>query len=207
MCCWFITCASAFWTSVTYFSNTSVTSVGNVCSGRIRNRDGATSTQVDDLATDDATLDGIFSNPSALDFTLLDGAMIVDQTAPNASIPDDFCGNLREDGMHDLGAVEFDGDGPCDTSVIHLGSETPTMDAGMGPSDAGTGDGGVDAGSTDAAVADDTGARMDATSDGGSAPSSDEGCGCRASGVGRRAGWPALLFVLLGLVRRSRNRS
>ena len=30
-----------------------------------------------------------------------------------AAVTDDYCVNARDDGSHDIGAVEYDGDGPC----------------------------------------------------------------------------------------------
>jgi parallel beta-helix repeat protein len=89
----------------------------NILSGSIRNRDGGTSTE-------GANLEGItltqwnawFSDPDGADFGLIDGSQIVDLGQVLAQVTDDYCGNLRNDGAPDLGAVEYDGDGVCDTT-------------------------------------------------------------------------------------------
>lgn len=89
----------------------------NILSGAIRNRDGGTSTKASNR--EGVTLVQFalwFLNPAGAVFTLLDGSQLVDLGQFLPEVPDDFCGNSRDDGALDIGAVEFDGDGTCDTS-------------------------------------------------------------------------------------------
>lgn len=95
----------------------------NLLSGRIQNRNGGTSTSSTNLT--DVPLESFrswFEDPDAADFSLLDGAAFVDLGEPLAEVTDDFCGNERDDGVPDIGPVEYDGDGPCDTTVGGGGS-------------------------------------------------------------------------------------
>lgn len=89
----------------------------NLLMGAIRNRDGGTSTQGSNL-TELAALQFAtwFLDPPGTDFTLLDGSQIVNRGQALSQVPDDYCGNLRSDGVPDVGAVEYDGDSPCDTT-------------------------------------------------------------------------------------------
>jgi len=48
-----------------------------------------------------------FADPAAADFTLVDGAVVVDAGAALAAVRDDYCGALRRSGPPDLGAVEY----------------------------------------------------------------------------------------------------
>lgn len=125
---------------------------GNLVSGVIRDRDGGSSTRVDNLDNvGNAMLEAWFTDPAMLDLGLRDGAALVDRAAAIAAVTDDFCGNARA-GQYDLGAVEYDGDGPCDTRVVHPGSGTgPGADAGL---DAGGGGGESAGGCCDAGAAD-----------------------------------------------------
>ena len=96
----------------------------NVLSGAIRNRDGGTSTQAANRAgVTPAQWTSWFLNPAGADFTLLDGSQIVNLGQILAQVPDDYCGNLRDDGVPDLGAVEYDGDGACNTTQPGGGGE------------------------------------------------------------------------------------
>ncbi len=114
---------------------------GNLMTGAIRDR-GGTSTRTDNL--ENAAIAAWFTDADGLDFTLVDGAQIVDRAAAVAEVTDDFCGNARA-GQFDLGAVEYDGDGPCDTRLPHPGPGPiePGADGGLDGGDAGgDGDGG-----------------------------------------------------------------
>ncbi|MFK8003471.1 MAG: PE-PGRS family protein [Polyangiales bacterium] len=192
------------------FGVTSVSAVGNLHSGNMRNRDGATSDQVGNLQIADAEFESYFRDPGAADFGLVDGSAFVDMGEALESVSDDYCGNLRS-GMYDLGAVEFDGDGPCDTTRTHpLAAPAPGDDAGPG-SDAGPG---ADAGpGPDAGPGFDGGAGADAGPGADGGPGVDAGgdlgdeggCGCSLAGVG--ASRPSLaLWALLGLVAFRRRR-
>ncbi|MFH1808348.1 MAG: chondroitinase-B domain-containing protein [Pseudomonadota bacterium] len=127
----------------------------NVLNGQIRGRDSATLSQTGNLTG--ASLGSIFTAPGSLDLSLVDGSSIVNQGTTLAAVPDDFCANLRGDGQPDLGAVEYDGDGPCDATQVHAGSTA-----------------GTDAGSAqDAALADTTTTHQDASIATDGAPGQD----------------------------------
>lgn len=89
----------------------------NVLSGSIRERDGGS-------AVVGTNLTGIslgqfaswFADPAGADFGLLDGGALVDLGENLAAVPDDYCGNSRDDGANDLGALEYDGEPTCDTT-------------------------------------------------------------------------------------------
>ncbi|UJR79055.1 Right handed beta helix region [Sandaracinus amylolyticus] len=173
------------------FAASDVRVIGNLLSGRVRARDGATlaSSGNREMVTE-AEWSAWFVAPGEADFTLRDGAELVDRGAALAEVTDDFCGNDRDDGMPDLGAVEHDGDGPCDTTMPGGGGATPGVDAGIAG----------DAGSEEI----DAGPRADA---GMLAGEVSGGCGCRAGGRGpTRVAWLALL-ALVALSRRARSRS
>ena len=78
----------------------------------------------------------IFSDPGASDFSLVNGTQIVNQGTQLTEVTDDFCRNDRDDGANDIGAVEYDGDGPCDTTKPFVASGS----GGVG--EGGAGDGG-----------------------------------------------------------------
>lgn len=89
----------------------------NLVDGPVRNRDGGTHTATDNLLSLTlADYAAWFEDPGAADFTLLDGASLLDQGLAIPQVTDDYCGRLRSDGLPDLGALEF-GDAACDTSV------------------------------------------------------------------------------------------
>lgn len=153
------------------FATTDVVVAGNLTSGRIRDRDGAVSVRENNLEEVTAWTT-YFVDPDALDFGLRDGSAIVDLGGARAEVPDDFCGNLRDDGMPDLGAVEHDGDGPCDTTRAHPGATPPPgPDAGVVGEDAGA--------TRDGGTFEDGGALA---LDGGLGEP-DAGCGCSAPGA------------------------
>lgn len=174
--------------------------IGNLLSGRARARDGATLTSMGnrEMVTP-AEWAAWFRAPGSLDFTLVDGAELVDRGASLPEVTDDFCRNDREDGMPDLGAVEHDGDGPCDTTMPFLGTPIgPGADAGIPSETDAAVPAGVDAGSIpgpDAAVAPGV--------DGGPAPdaagpaTAPSGCACRAH---HRSAPGVALLGLLGLL-------
>jgi hypothetical protein len=106
------------------FTATSADLRNNLLSGQIRNRDGG-------LSTEGANREGVtsaqfaswFVNPAGADFTLRSGSQIVDLGQSLAEVPDDYCGNSRDDGAHDIGAVEYDGDLLCRTTLPGGGVE------------------------------------------------------------------------------------
>ncbi len=194
------------------FAATSVEAVGNLVDGNIRDRDGASSTRSNNL-TGVAASDYMawFMDPGARDFRGVNTASLEDMAPSRADVPDDFCANARDDGMPDIGAVEYDGDGPCDTRMVFRGvGPMPGTDAGPPDADAGPlppgtdGGPGRDAGPLPPGV--DGGPRSDGGPDGGT----DDGCGCRAAGRGASghsgAGGSWLLLGLAFVALRRRRR-
>lgn len=93
----------------------------NVLSGQIRNRDGGTSTEGNNLEMVSlAEWDAWFATPAAADFTLSDGGSIVDAGAPLDAVADDYCGARRRSGPPDLGAVEYPTPAPSAPCVTSL---------------------------------------------------------------------------------------
>lgn len=95
------------------FAASSVTLIGNLLPGRIRDRDGGRS--VRDLNRENVTAAQWaewFRDPEGLDLRPRAGAEIVDGGRVLAGLVDDHCRAERSDGRPDLGAVEL-GDG-CD---------------------------------------------------------------------------------------------
>lgn len=169
---------------------------GNILAGRIRDRDGATSMRANNLemVTD---WNAWFADPANLDFSLEDGSAFVNMGAASSDVPDDYCGNLRDDRMPDLGAVEYDGDGPCDTTTTHTGVMMPPVP------DAGVDAGGIDAGAVDAGDETDAGSGTRDTGTAGDGGRSDAGersggGGCAVASFSSFSSfsWVAL-FVLL----------
>ena len=181
---------------------------GNILSGRIRERDGGTATASNNLEMVTAW-NSWFVDPDNLDFTRVDGATFVDTGVASGDVTDDYCGRVREDGAPDLGAVEYDTDAPCDTSVVHPGGSVPMPgeDAGPGGRDAGPGVGGGPG--VDGGPGSDSGPRADGGAPGSDVrtlPPSDDGCGCRApvSGTAPRHGLLVLGALSLFAWRRRR---
>lgn len=96
----------------------------NLVAGPIRNRDGGTSTQSDNLTS--LTLgqyQGFFAAPLIPDLTLLAGGTFVD-LGSHQQIPTDYCGLPRRAGAApDRGAVEYRVAAPCDTSKAGGGAD------------------------------------------------------------------------------------
>jgi hypothetical protein len=91
----------------------------NIVSGPIRERDGGSATTADNLTgVTLAQAQAWFADPLAGDLGLLDGTAFVDQGAPLALVPLDYCGDRRADGAADLGAVEYDAGRPCATTAL-----------------------------------------------------------------------------------------
>jgi parallel beta-helix repeat protein len=90
----------------------------NLLGGMIRDRDGASHTSSGDIAAvADVTFASWFQSPQDADFELVDGAAIVDLGVAAPLVSDDFCGNDRNDGAADVGALEYDPLLACDTTV------------------------------------------------------------------------------------------
>ncbi|MFQ5740051.1 MAG: PE-PGRS family protein [Acidobacteriota bacterium] len=89
----------------------------NILSGSIRERDGGTATTGSNLENvSEAEFFAWFTDPAAADFRLLDGTLLVDLGEALPEVRDDYCRNQRQDGVPDIGAVEYDGDLDCDTT-------------------------------------------------------------------------------------------
>ncbi len=89
----------------------------NLMSGRIRNRDGGTSTKGSNLEqVSSQDFRRWFVDPDSGDFRLAggSGSQIVDRGENLTDVVDDFCGHPRDDGAADIGAVEY-GQEECDT--------------------------------------------------------------------------------------------
>lgn len=172
--------------------------IGNLLSGRVNPRDSATVFVMGNHEMVTTTeWDAWFTDPGALDFTLVDGSQVIDFGSPLAEVTDDFCRNARDDAMPDIGAVEYDGDGPCDTTMPVVGAPMPEVDAGVVMP-------GVDGGPITPGV-DGGGMGIDG---GATPPAESDGCGCRAAGGGNTHGALALLALLVaaGVTRRSVQR-
>lgn len=106
------------------FAATSADLRNNLLSGQIRNRDGGTSTEgANREEVTPAQFAAWFTNPAGADFTLRNGSQIVNLGQSLPEVPDDYCGNSRDDGTHDIGAVEYDGDLLCRTTLPGGGIE------------------------------------------------------------------------------------
>ncbi len=212
------------------FAETTGLVANNLMNGKVRDRDGGTSMKMNNL--EEITLADFaawFVDPSAYDFTLKDGAAIVDLGAALAEVTDDYCGNDRQDGNNDIGAIEYDGDGcvggvPVESTggggTSTGGDESGGETGGAQTTDASTGGGATTAGNaTDSPTSgassptsgpssptfgesESAGSGSGSDSVGDPAPPS-EGCSCNG-GSGGGAG--ALLGLMaLGLGRRSRR--
>ena len=174
----------------------------NLCNGQIRSRDGATLTEGNNVqGAGLADFQAWFADPDNADFTLVDGAGFVNLGAGLTEVFDDFCANDRDDGQTDIGAVEYDGDGPCDTTRPHVG--------GSGQNDGGSGPGpdsggpGPDSGGPGP---DSSGPGPDSSID----PSGqgDDGCSCAQTGQGIPMGllvWLLLIGLGIGIVQREND--
>lgn len=115
------------------FAASSVSLSGNLMSGRIRERDGGKATASGNLENvSEAQFEDWFLAPKFLDFALKDGAAFVNKGQPLAAVPDDFCGNPRDDGAPDWGAVEYAEGRDCDTTRAHA------IGPGAGPTEPAT---------------------------------------------------------------------
>lgn len=173
---------------------------GNVLAGKMRARDGASFTAVDNL-TDVPSADfaSWYVDPTAADLRKKGDLGALVDLASQASVTDDFCGRARA-GKHDLGAVEHSL-GDCDTTRVYPGGPGGGFgaDGGAAGSDGG---GGSSSGASGASSG-------GASSGGGASPGAgdDGGCSCVAAGRGRGAlGLALALAVALTALGRARRR-
>ncbi len=100
------------------FATSTATLRNNAITGAIRNRDGGTSTQSGNLVSVPlATMQGWFVNPAQGDFRALNVATLVNLGVGGTGVVDDWCGDDRDDGVNDIGALEYDGENDCDTRL------------------------------------------------------------------------------------------
>jgi len=191
----------------------------NLLSGKIRDRDGGSSTKQNNLESVTASsFKAWFKDPDGSDFSLVNGVTIKNKGVNLSTVKDDFCANLRDDGTHDIGAVEYDGDGPCDTTKPYAGPTTPPKQDG-GPQKQ---DGG---GIGDGSGSDSTGVPNDALVGGewiaggdwpgwpdstvsgdGGGDGEEDGCSCGLGTQEHEAPSALLLLLLVGLVALPRRR-
>ena len=96
----------------------------NILSGRIRERDGGKAVTATNLTqVSNADFASWFKDPDSFDFALVDGTSFRNQGTFLPAVLDDFCTNARDDGFNDIGAVEYDDDGDCDTTRVLEGPE------------------------------------------------------------------------------------
>jgi len=100
------------------FAASNATLRNNALTSIIRNRDGGTSTQSGNLTNVTlATMQAWFKDPANGDFRGLQVDDLVDQGIAGTGVTDDYCGDDRDDGINDIGAVEYDGENDCDTRL------------------------------------------------------------------------------------------
>ncbi len=100
------------------FAASSVDLRNNLLGGEIRNRDGGTSTEADNLENlSNALMESWFSDPANADFSLLDGSALVDQGVALTTVSRDYCDAPRGALVVDLGALEYSRSSQCETTV------------------------------------------------------------------------------------------
>lgn len=88
----------------------------NLLSNRINLRNGGTSSNAGNLLDVSlASFAAWFQAPAAADFRVLDGTSIVNLGVAAARTTDDYCANRRNDGLPDIGALEYDAQHRCRT--------------------------------------------------------------------------------------------
>ncbi len=105
------------------FMQTTGLVANNLMDGKIRDRDGGSSMKMNNLSEVAlADFGAWFADAGAFDFTLKDGAALVDLGLAIPEVTNDYCGNDRDDGKHDIGAIEYDGDGCVGGVPVEAGS-------------------------------------------------------------------------------------
>jgi parallel beta-helix repeat protein len=90
----------------------------NLSGAGINLRNGGTSTNAGNLLNvSTGNFAAWFQNPAAADFRLLNGASFVNLGVAAPQTVDDFCANRRNDGLPDIGAVEYDAQHRCGTDA------------------------------------------------------------------------------------------
>lgn len=212
------------------FDSSSASFVGNVLSGRLRERDGGKITDQSNnmVMVTQQQWTQWFEDAANLNFNLKPGSMLEDAGQPVAGLVDDYCGAPR-DAKPDIGPVERSGAG-CDTTTpFHeaqvvmpgedMGAEAdmgvvPDMggasDMGAGTMDMGTTPGAdMGAGPAQDMGTAQPGADLGVIDLGDDIQEDDDCSGCASSSAGAPKGG-AWLLVLAGLIagrlRRQRRR-
>ena len=98
------------------FPTSTATLRNNALSGVINDRDGGTFTAAGNLENvAPATMRTWFVEPAAGDFRLRDGSALVNLGSAGSGVVDDYCADDRDDGLADIGAIEYDGEQDCIT--------------------------------------------------------------------------------------------
>jgi hypothetical protein len=142
------------------FATSSADLRNNLIGGAIRDRDGGTHTEATNLTQiAPANWAAWFTDPDGVEFGLRSGAVFVDAGTIVADVQQDYCGNDRDDGEPDIGALEFDDD-LQDPAVMCSGVVPPVgQDASTGnDAPGGTNPGGGGCCDTAGAAGDPTGA-------------------------------------------------
>lgn len=217
------------------FAQTTGLVANNLLNGKIRDRDGGTSMKMNNLEEVAlADFGAWFVDPSAYDFTLKDGAAIVDLGLALAEVPDDYCGNDRSDGKHDIGAIEYDGDGCVGGVPVESGGgsggtstggdESGGSETGVGSTGGAGTSGETGSSPTSGATSSPTSGETDGPTSGGESGgglttgtgsssgsagdtgATGDGSGCACRGGSSTGGAGALLGLLLLGLGRSRRR-
>lgn len=86
----------------------------NVLGGRIRNRNGGTSTRTANLVgVSLPSFRSWYAQPDQADFSVTQGSPLIDGGTPVPGLNQDFCSSIRSDGKADLGAVEYSPGSRC----------------------------------------------------------------------------------------------
>lgn len=89
----------------------------NLSSAGINLRNGGSSTNAGNLSNVSmANFAAWFQAPASADFRLVNGASLVNLGVAAPLVADDFCANRRNDGLPDVGALEYDAQGGCETT-------------------------------------------------------------------------------------------
>ncbi|MBS2017087.1 MAG: PE-PGRS family protein [Deltaproteobacteria bacterium] len=182
------------------FATTAGEARGNVLTGSIRNRDGATHVDADNLnGVTQATFEAMYVAPLAGDLRKKGdlGALLGKAPVNHAGVVDDYCARART-GAWDLGALQH-ALGDCVTIPPPVGT---------GGSSSSGADGGASSGGTASSSSGATGSSGDASGSSGSPPGEgdDERSGCAVSGSPRPLFFGAVVsLAALGLARKRRR--
>ncbi|GAB6054297.1 hypothetical protein JCM17960_31170 [Magnetospira thiophila] len=104
------------------FAESSALIVNNIVDGRIKERDGGTLVERNNLKLDAGLFFGliggpsmreVYADPKALDFRLVDAGPVVSLGEPLDPPSTDICGHARDSQIPDLGPIEYKSGVPC----------------------------------------------------------------------------------------------